>query len=196
MPNNGYGLRGRRPRRHRGKSAGARRFGSGRTTRTRVLLYTKNLTFKPFYDNNGTDEQGLKTVVPLNLMLPASSSQYANDYNRSATLHSIKITIRWTNGLTNPPWDFQGNWVWPQDGKDTTYRGPVRRLNNVNCVSVLCTAPRQLQAINIDNPSNETAIRLELQFYGIDMKGTDIPGMEFEVCMLQEPAPLNAHSGK
>lgn len=183
----------------RGKSSrrrGRARPSGTRLTNTSVIMYEKNITWKTWYDNNGEDEQGLRTDVPLNKVIPASSSTFENDLNRSATINSVRIQCRWTNGFNNPPVAMQLVWSWPVDGKQVFYNGRKTTLNNSQFTSMTCGAPRPLRNYIISNPSNETDLELRILFFGMDMKPTDLPALIFDVRLSQEPVRYNAHSGK
>ncbi len=179
------------------RSQNRRSRGSPRLSATSVVIFTKNISRKVWYDNNGVDEQGLRAQFPLDQLLPASSSGYGNDYNRTATITSVRIQIRWASGVDNPPIALQLVWIWPAGGENiVSYNGPRKVLSGETFATLNASAPRPVRNYIINNPSTERGLKLELRFFGIDMKGTDIPSMIYDVRLKQEPITLLAHSGK
>lgn len=168
-----------------------------RLTETSVLQFPDAISWKQWYDNNGVDAQGLRGSLPLNRIIPSGSSLYGNDYNRTATITTVRVGIRWANGLANPPVATQLVWMWPAaTGETITYNGPQRELNDTSFVTLTASAPRALRNYIIDNPSNEQKLQVEMRFYGRKLQSEDLPAMIFDVKFKQEPMSLLAHAGK
>lgn len=187
MPSNHKGRKQRKSHRR-----APRKRPDGRTSITEIVMYTKNITFQKFYDNNGVDEQGLRCTLPLSQVLPANSSSFGNDYNRSSVLKKLKLSCRWAAGYSNPPVAFQLYFI---SADKQSWAGPSRKLNNVNFTSLIAVPPLHLKAYIIDNPSSETALQFEIRFFGMDMVAADMPTMFFEVTLHSECVPVIAHSG-
>ncbi len=182
-------------RKPRSRTRRPRRRQTSRMVKTRVIQYTDGLTFAKFYDNNGTDEQGIFTVFALNSLLPASSTKIGNDYNRPATVTGCKVFIRWANGLNNPPMAVQFEWGWSDNDGQHNYLSAQTRISNVNVTNMYAPAPLALRSRLIDNPSNEKGITVRINFLGRKLVATDAPILEFDLTLKQEKIPIIAHSG-